>query len=242
MIGQTTRDDEAMAIKEPERKTDRLVIESMETLPVQSCDADIVQRLLAEMRSVDAELLEHGQRTAHYSVALGHALHVSRTDLVHLYLAGLLHDIGKLSLPRELLRREAHFSPHDYAVMQCHPRSGAEMLAGIPFLQPAALWIAHHHERWDGTGYPYGLRDHMIPLGSRILAVADLFDELGFGSEQPTPPRVALAVLSRAAGSQLDPLLVERFLAILTHGSRAGRAACPCGQGLFLRSPAHPIP
>ena len=217
MIGRSTREDEPMAIEEPERKTEMLLIESIEPLPVQSCEAAIVQRLLADMRSVDAGLLEHGKRTAQYSVALGHALHLARTDLAQLYLAGLLHDIGKLTLPRDLRRREAAFSPNDYAVMQCHPRSGAEMLAGIPFLHAAAVWIAHHHERWDGTGYPYGLRDLLIPLGSRILAVADLFDELAFSKQHPKDSRVAMSLLARAAGSQLDPLLVERFLAILNH-------------------------
>jgi len=220
MIGENATNNERAAIEEPEPGTDSPPMESGATLPGPSCDADILQRLLADMRSVDAELVTHGERTARYSVALGHALHLSGTDLVHLYLAGLLHDIGKLTLPRALLRREAPFSPDEYAVIQCHPRSGAEMLAGIPFLRSAALWIAHHHERWDGTGYPYGLRDLLIPLGSRILAVTDLFDELAFGSEHPTCPRLAMAVLSRAAGSQLDPVLVERFLPILRHRSR----------------------
>jgi HD-GYP domain-containing protein (c-di-GMP phosphodiesterase class II) len=215
MIGHTLRDTEDVTVEEPTRGTRSLFIESAETSPVRSRDADILQRLLADMGSVDAGLLDHGRRTAQYSVALGHALHLSGTDLVHLYCAGLLHDIGKLTLPRDLLRQQTPFSPEDYAVMQCHPRSGAEMLAGIPYLRTAAVWIAHHHERWDGTGYPYGLRDFLIPLGSRILAVADLFDELAFSTEYQKGPRVAMALLSRAAGSQLDPLLVERFVATL---------------------------
>ena len=62
--------------------------------------------------------------------------------------------------------------------MQCHPRAGAELLSEIPFVRTPALWIAHHHERWDGTGYPYGIRGHFIPLGSRILAIADTYDSL----------------------------------------------------------------
>ena len=216
MIGQNDIDHERMAANERRRAMRSVFVPAMGMVSRQSCDTDILERLLAGMDSVDPRLLEHGERTARYSVAIGHALDLSGTELVHLHFAGLLHDIGKLTLPREMLWKEAPFSSYEYALMQCHPRSGAEMLTGIPFLRTAALWVAHHHERWDGTGYPYGLRNLLIPLGSRILAVADLFDELASGKEPSKSPRVAMAVLSRAAGAALDPLLVERFLAILT--------------------------
>ena len=98
--------------------------------------------------------------------------------------------------------------------MQSHPRAGAELLAPIPSLRTPALWIAHHHERWDGLGYPYGLRGSLIPLGARILAIADTFDAIT--TPQPYRPafdtETALRLLHELAGSQLDPCLVDVFL------------------------------
>ena len=137
-------------------------------------------------------------------------------ELNDLCLASLLHDIGVLTLPRYLLDKGGPLSDEEYALLQSHPRAGAELLAPIPILRTAALWIAHHHERWDGFGYPYGLRGELIPLGARILAVADTFDALT--SPQPYRPALdrksATRLLRELAGSQLDPNLVAAFMRI----------------------------
>src|SRR5688500_12950860 len=98
------------------------------------------------MCSADSGLVEHGMRTAHYVVALGDALGLSQPDLFSLLVAGLLHDIGKITLPRALLQKGGPYTTQEYAIVQCHPRAGAELLSGIPFLATSALWIAHHHE------------------------------------------------------------------------------------------------
>jgi HD-GYP domain-containing protein (c-di-GMP phosphodiesterase class II) len=127
--------------------------------------------------------------------------------------AGMLHDIGRLTLPDAILLKDGPLSAEEYALVQCHPRAGAEFLASFPFFERAALWIAHHHERWDGAGYPFGLRGMMIPTGSRILAVADTFDALILDRPRGQAVMVnqVLRLLQIVAGSQLDPELVATF-------------------------------
>ncbi len=187
-----------------------------------------VEALLALMRlieSADRRLKGHGIRTARYAVPLGHAAGFSPAELNDLCLASLLHDIGVLTLPSHILEKDGPLSDEEYALIQSHPRAGAELLAPIAVLRRPALWIAHHHERWDGCGYPYGLRGTLIPLGARILAIADTFDSLT--STQPYRPSQgivpALRLLRLLAGSQLDPDLVETFVR-LPNLSRDGAA------------------
>ena len=169
--------------------------------------------LLQAMATTRPHLLGHGDRTASYALRLGRACGLSAADLIHLHYAALLHDIGQLTLPAAVLEKDGPLTADEYALIQSHPRAGARLLAPISFLQVPALWIAHHHERWDGTGYPYGLRKTFIPLGSRILAVADTFDALTSSSAQGggQEPAIALNLIQVIAGSQLDPDLVERF-------------------------------
>jgi hypothetical protein len=220
------------------------------TAPSQTA-AEAIYRLVSMMQAVDASVVEHGVRTAHYSLALGDALGLLQPDLWFLHVAGRLHDIGKMTLPQALLQKDGPYTAEEYAIVQCHPRAGAELLSGIPFLATPALWIAHHHERWDGSGYPYGLRNVQIPLGSRILAVADLFDSLASTVSETSPASAATAMLGRAAGSQLDPMLVEEFLRLVKPRERgfqddgdqlsngSGQAVPPAlgGRPVFLPGP-----
>ncbi len=166
--------------------------------------------------AADPSLRGHGIRTARYAVPLGYAAGFTRDELSDLCLASLLHDIGRVTLPKTLLEKDGPLSDEEYALVQSHPRAGAELLAPVPALRRPALWIAHHHERWDGCGYPYGLRGDLIPLGARILAIGDTFDTLT--SIQPYQPLLgpdaAARLLRELAGSQLDPNLVDLFLGL----------------------------
>jgi len=174
---------------------------------------DALLVLTETIARVEPRLQGHGIRTAQYAVRLGHAVDLSSTELNDLCLASLLHDIGLLTVPQALLEKEGMLMAEEYALVQSHPRAGAELLEPIPFLRVPALWIAHHHERWDGFGYPYGLRGTVIPLGARILAVADTFDTLisPHWSGQAHDTKSALCLLQLLAGSQLDPDLVDVF-------------------------------
>ncbi len=223
------------------------------------CTSSPIDALLSIMHlieSADQHLQGHGIRTARYAVPLGDAVGFSPTELNDLCLASLLHDVGVLTLPRHLLDKEGPLSDEEYVLLQSHPRAGAELLATIPVLYTAALWIAHHHERWDGFGYPYGLRGEYIPLGARVLAVADTFDSLTSPhSFRPAlDPDCALRLLRDLAGSQLDPSLVPVFTHLIPTCSLSsrdasmevdtymGRLVPPAhGQGSF-RSSGRPCP
>ncbi len=169
--------------------------------------------LLARMEREDPALRDHGQRTAVYAMALGQAIGLPQRDLADLYCAALLHDIGKLLLPKAILSKPGPLSMDEYALVQCHPRLSVELLGDIPALRVPAVLIAHHHERWDGTGYPYGVPARFTPLGSRILAVTDVFDALTSDRPYAPPrdPKAAVRLIQTIAGTHLDPDLVRSF-------------------------------
>lgn len=167
----------------------------------------------------------HGQRTATLAVAIGKIAGLSTEALHTLKLASLLHDIGLLALPPALLSEPSPLDFDAYIAVQCHSRIGAELLEPFHFLREASVLIAHHHERWDGTGYPYGIRGDFIPIGARILAIADAFDAIDVPEVESPEARVRVAyrILMVAAGTQFDPDLIEvcgRCLELTDHRRR----------------------
>jgi len=176
--------------------------------------SEVLLALSRLIRVNDPDILAHGQRTVRYATLLGKAAGLSDPDVTDLGYAALLHDLGKLTIPCAIVRKRGPLTADEYVLVQSHPRAGAELLEAIPFLRVASVWIAHHHERWDGTGYPYGVRDTYIPFASRILAVADTFDAMtsGRAGHRAMDSASALRLLRLIAGSQLDPDLVELFV------------------------------
>ena len=153
----------------------------------------------------------HCQRAAAYADALGRAFELSdetRRDLHH---GSVLHDIGKIGVPDAILHKPGVLTDTEWVIMRRHPEIGARMVGGVGFLRPALSIILAHHERYDGNGYPRGLRGEQIPLGARIFQVADALDAIV--SDRPyrrgRPLEVALAEIRRHAGSQFDPLVVD---------------------------------
>jgi HD-GYP domain-containing protein (c-di-GMP phosphodiesterase class II) len=167
----------------------------------------------------------HGHRTAEISVLIGQAVGLTPDELHDLELAALLHDIGLLMLPAHLARNRDPLEPESYVAIQNHSRLGATLLEPFFFLREASVLVAHHHERWDGSGYPYGIRGRFIPLGARILAIADAFDAIQI-PDVPCPDtrnKIALRILRVASGTQFDPTLVpvlRRLLARTIHEDR----------------------
>jgi response regulator RpfG family c-di-GMP phosphodiesterase len=153
----------------------------------------------------------HGERTAVLARGLGSAAGLSETTLHDLTLAALLHDLGLLALPERVIAHSAYLDLNSYISVQCHPRLGAQWLESFSFLRRASVIIAHHHERWDGSGYPYGLRGAFIPLEARVLAIADAFDAIQMPEviDQNTRAQVAYRILTVAAGTQFDPQLIQ---------------------------------
>ena len=172
--------------------------------------------------------------------ALAPTLALSDEEIHDLRLAGLLHDIGLLCVDETLLARPDLWDATAYARIQSHPRVGAELLRSFAFLSSAALAIAHHHERWDGSGYPYGLRGDFIPLSARILAIADAYDAIHVpGDAEPSVRQhICLRILKVGAGSQFDPTLVSIFASALEAVRSCDRSALM--NGSLISADDHP--
>jgi HD-GYP domain-containing protein (c-di-GMP phosphodiesterase class II) len=153
----------------------------------------------------------HGRRTARVAFMIGQSMALDPGWLHALELAGYLHDIGLLALPPSLATYRGFVESESYVVIQNHPRHGAMLLEPFSFLKEASIIIAHHHERWDGSGYPYGIRGRFIPLGARILSIADAFDAIRIPGVWNVATRNAIAfrIIRLASGTQFDPDLVE---------------------------------
>jgi diguanylate cyclase len=128
-------------------------------------------------------------------------------------IAAVLHDLGKIGIPDEILKKSSKLTPEEKKIMQKHPEYGWAVIKNIPGCQTASLLILHHHEMWDGGGYPAGLKGESIPLGARIVAVTDAFDAMTTDRcyRKGMPTDQALANLERFAGTQFDPEIVAVF-------------------------------
>jgi HD-GYP domain-containing protein (c-di-GMP phosphodiesterase class II) len=149
--------------------------------------------------------------------SLGKKMKLSKIEINSLGYASLLHDAGKIQLPSRLLKKQKPLTDKEYRIIMKHPRKGVEMIKDLDVLKPAIPIILHHHERFDGKGYPSKLKKRQIPLGSRILAVIDAFDAMYFG--RPYKKRRSLkeieTELKREMWKQFDPKVVTAFLKIL---------------------------
>ena len=159
------------------------------------------------------ETLQHSKRVAAYAILLGEAKKLSIEELRHLELGALLHDIGKIAIPHNVLMKAGPLNDEEWGVMKLHPQIGWELLSEFPELGAEAEIVYSHHERFDGKGYPRGLKDHDIPLGSRIFSIVDTLDAIT--SDRPYRPRqpieTALAEIASHSNKQFDPTLVRTF-------------------------------
>jgi HD-GYP domain-containing protein (c-di-GMP phosphodiesterase class II) len=178
---------------------------------------DAVVDLADEIESRDPATFRHVDRVASYAYAIGKQLSLGPTRLRDLVLAAQLHDIGKISLPHYILTKAGKLTDDEWWIMKQHPGKGWEIVSRASRLRPVAQIIRHHHERFDGDGYPDALTGDEIPLEARIISVADAFDAIT--SERPYRGAMTMAEakaeLRRVAGSQLDPEIVDAFLRVL---------------------------
>ena len=138
----------------------------------------------------DPNTARHCERLAFISLALGMALHLDRGSLMALYRGGFLHDVGKIGIPDAILFKPSHLTAEEWVVMRSHTIRGEEICRHLKALRPVLPIIRHHHERWDGSGYPDGLRGKQIPLLARVLQIADIYDAL----TSPRPYKRAYSV------------------------------------------------
>ncbi len=156
---------------------------------------------------------EHSRRVTHFALLLGQQLGLSAQDLEVLRYATPLHDIGKIGIADEILRKPGPLTPEEFDVMKTHTTGGAKILELVPDLQPGLAIVHSHHERWDGHGYPDGLAGDAIPLLARIVAVAEGFDAMTFDTpyRRGMPVEAAFAELEKHQGRQYDPNVVTAF-------------------------------
>jgi putative nucleotidyltransferase with HDIG domain len=172
-----------------------------------------LKALTAALETRDSETHGHSERVVTYSLRLGREYGLSSVDMKSLEFGSLLHDIGKIGVPDSILRKPAKLTEEEWVRMREHPLHGQQILRGIEFLEGAARVVAQHHEKWDGTGYPFGLRQEEIDVCARIFAVADAFDAITSDRvyRRGKPYEAAAQELDDWAGRQFDPKVVEAF-------------------------------
>lgn len=156
----------------------------------------------------------HSLRVTMYSLILAKALNLDDTTLEEIETAGLLHDIGKIGIPQKILCKPGKLTDEEYEVMKSHPQQAEKMLMGIKKLTVISNWLRTHHERWDGKGYPNGLKGEEIPISGRIIALADTYDAMTStrSYRKALSHETAIAEIQRCAGTQFDPVLAELFV------------------------------
>jgi len=177
---------------------------------------------------------EHSTLSTEYAVMLARRLRLHPNTLAGLWVAGHVYDLGKIAVPEELLRRNGPLTAAEMLMMRAHVTSGYGMVKDWPVLRSSPRWLSrfvlevilHHHERWDGTGYPTGLSGEHIPLGARITGITDAFSAMILDSpyRQARALQSALQELETHAGSQFDPYMIPQFAALVRVMGRDGSA------------------
>lgn len=204
-----------------------VAIKAMRTkklLDHESIHSEMLSSLIRALQECDSDTEHHVRRTQSMGAELGKRIALTDVQQSHLSLLCLLHDIGKIGIPLEILNKPGKLSAEEWETLKSHTEKGYEIANSNSELKDIADEIRHHHERWDGTGYPDGLSRESIPLLSRVIAVVDAYDAMtnnrSYRSAMSVPK--ALAELKRCAGSQFDPYIVSEFLRMMKETSHDG--------------------
>ncbi len=197
----------------------RILSTAVASMPGTASDKEalnVIYALAATIEAKDRYTYGHSRKVSNYAVALAEKLDLSPEKVAVISTAALLHDIGKIGIPDEVLNRPGALDAQAWEMVRAHPKLSTTIVSHVLDLVSCVPAILHHHERWDGSGYPTGLKGENIPIEARILAIADAFDAMT--SSRPYRGALsyqeAIAELKRCAGSQFDPQLVEAFLPI----------------------------
>jgi HD-GYP domain-containing protein (c-di-GMP phosphodiesterase class II) len=181
---------------------------------------NVVKALVHAIEAKDVYTRGHSERVSRCCTRMAERLNLDSRQKVSLHWASILHDIGKIAIAEHILNKPEALTDREYGIIQEHPKKGFHILKPLEQLSDALPGILHHHERWDGGGYPRGLKGKGIPVLARVIAVADTFDALT--SERPyraaRSQQEALAIIRELAGTQLDPDLVNVFHEVMGMG------------------------
>ena len=194
-----------------EAEKERVEVEKRHVEQIASLNMRTIEALALAIEAKDHTTHTHLQRVRTYAVAVAKELNLPESEVEALRAAALLHDIGKLAVPEQIISKPGKLTPEEFEKMKVHPIVGAEILERVAFPYPVAPIVRAHHERWDGTGYPEGLSGENIPIGARILAAVDCLDALASHRQyrQALPLAEAMAKVKEKAGQWFDPKVVE---------------------------------
>jgi len=191
-----------------------------------------IKALAQALEAKDEYTQGHSARVAEESVKIARYLSLSEVEVQDIWLAGYLHDIGKIGIKESVLNKPGKLDPYEWECIQMHPVTAEKILAPIDELADVIKIVRHHHERFDGSGYPDGIKGSQIPLGARILSVADSYDALTSkrSYREALSQRDALAVLEQASGTQFDPVIVRAYLTCTSTETHVAEAPRPRGS------------
>ena len=208
----SAQDDTQKALEEARKE-----MVQKKLLNKESVRSSILESLKKSLLESDFETEQHVERTSRMSIELGKRLGIKKQELGQLGLLATLHDIGKVSIPERILHKEGKLTEEEWEIMKSHTVKGYEIAKITQEVRPIAKCILCHHERWDGNGYPYGLKGEQIPLLSRIIAIVDSHDVMTHDRpyHKAMTMEESIQELRRCAGTQFDPQIVEVFISML---------------------------
>lgn len=191
-------------LKRHQKKIDQLYFETMHSL-------------VKALEEKDQYSAGHSERVELYATVLAEGLNLPREDVEAIHKAAYLHDIGKIGLPDRVLHKKEKLDEEEFEFVKRHQADGAKILEGLPFFKEVVPYILHHHERYDGKGYPHGLSGDMIPKGAQIITIADSFDAMttGRGYNKPLAIPEAIQELRKSSGQQFNPAYVNKFIELI---------------------------
>ena len=194
-----------------------VVCNQLATSRSERTNVELLETLANAIEARDGYARGHSERVSRLAIAVGQRLGLPADSLGHLHRAARLHDIGKIATPDAILNKPEALTEAEWQIVRRHPTDGVEMLAGASLVAPALDAIRHHHERWDGAGYPLGVQGKQIPLLARIIAVADAYDAMTSARpyREPLDASEAVRELAAGRGKQFDPRCVDAMLTAL---------------------------
>ena len=184
---------------------------------LQTTYVSTLKTMISIIEAKDKYTKGHTERVASYAIAIANRLELDEDHVRRILFGSLLHDIGKLGVVDSIIHKEGKLDEHEWIMLKSHPEIGAEIVEKMEFLTNVAEIVRHHHESFDGRGYPDGLRGEKIPLGARIVTVADAFDAMTTDRSyrKALSSEHAIQRLDAGAGTQFDPKVVRAFVAYL---------------------------